>query len=42
MKLLLDIHIFLWLINDDERLSEKFYEAIINPNNERFLSVVSI
>jgi PIN domain nuclease of toxin-antitoxin system len=24
MKLLLDTHIFLWLIDDDERLSAKF------------------
>ncbi len=42
MKLLLDTHIFLWLINDDKRLSEQYRQAIQNPNNEKFLSVVSI
>lgn len=42
MKLLLDTHIFLWLINDDNRLSERLRQEICNPNNERFLSVASI
>lgn len=42
MKLLLDTHIFLWLINNDKRLSDRFRQEISNPNNERFLSVVSI
>ena len=42
MKLLLDTHIFLWLINDDKRLSDRYRQAIQNPNNEKFLSVVSI
>ncbi len=42
MKLLLDTHIFLWLIHDDERLSDKFRQEIHDLNNEIFLSVVSI
>jgi PIN domain nuclease of toxin-antitoxin system len=42
MKLLLDTHIFLWLIDDDKRLSEQYRQAIQDPNNEKFLSVVSI
>ena len=42
MKLLLDTHIFLWLIDDDQRLSEQYRQAIQNPNNEKFLSVASI
>jgi PIN domain nuclease of toxin-antitoxin system len=42
MKLLLDTHIFLWLIDDDKRLSAQYRQAIQNPNNEKFLSVVSI
>jgi PIN domain nuclease of toxin-antitoxin system len=42
MKLLLDTHIFLWLIHDDKRLSNNLCQKIRNPNNERFLSVVSI
>lgn len=42
MKLILDTHIFLWLIHDDERLSDYWRQEIINPDNQRFLSVVSI
>lgn len=42
MKLLLDTHIFLWLIDDDKRLSKQYRQAIQDPNNEKFLSVVSI
>ncbi len=42
MKLLLDTHIFLWFINQDNRLSENFQQAIQNPANEIFISVVSI
>ena len=42
MKLLLDTHIFLWLVDDDQRLSAQYRQAIQNPNNEKFLSVVSI
>jgi PIN domain nuclease of toxin-antitoxin system len=42
MKLLLDTHIFLWLIDDDKRLSAQYRQAIQDPNNEKFLSVVSI
>ncbi|MGL6338327.1 MAG: type II toxin-antitoxin system VapC family toxin, partial [Waterburya sp.] len=42
MKLLLDTHIFLWLIDDNQRLSNQYRQAIQNPNNQKFLSVVSI
>lgn len=42
MKLLLDTHVFLWFINQDHRLSQKFREAIENPEHEIFVSVVSI
>ncbi len=28
MRLLLDTHIFLWLINDDRRLSDKYRQEI--------------
>ncbi|MEM8778585.1 MAG: type II toxin-antitoxin system VapC family toxin [Cyanobacteria bacterium P01_G01_bin.49] len=42
MKILLDTHIFLWLIDDSKRLSDRFCQTIRDPNNERFLSVVSI
>lgn len=42
MKLLLDTHIFLWLIDDSQRLSNEYRQIIQNPHNEKFLSVVSI
>ena len=42
MKLLLDTHIFIWLIDNDRRLSKQYRQAIQDPNNDKFLSVVSI
>jgi PIN domain nuclease of toxin-antitoxin system len=42
MKLLLDTHIFLWFISGDRRLSPVLREAIQDPGNEVFLSVVSL
>ena len=42
MKLLLDTHIFLWFISGDSRLSVSFRDAIRNPDNEVYLSVVSV
>lgn len=42
MKLLLDTHIFLWLIDDDQRLSKKHRQVIQDASNEKFLSVVSV
>lgn len=42
MKLLLDTHIFIWLIDDDRRLPQQDRQVIQDPNNEKFLSVVSI
>jgi PIN domain nuclease of toxin-antitoxin system len=42
MKLLLDTHIFLWLISGDTRLSASLRQIIRNPENDVYLSVVSI
>ena len=42
MRILIDTHIFLWLIDDDKRLSAEFRQAIHDLNNDIFLSVVSI
>lgn len=42
MKLILDTHIFLWFISEDNRLSEDKIQTIIDPNNQLFLSVASI
>jgi PIN domain nuclease of toxin-antitoxin system len=42
MRLLLDTMIFLWFISKDPRLPDPMREAICDPGNEVFLSVVSI
>lgn len=42
MKLLLDTHVFLWFISGDNRLSVSFRDAVRNPDNDVYLSVVSI
>ena len=41
MNLLLDTHIFLWLINDHPSLSEKLCREIKNPENRILLSIAS-
>ena len=42
MKLLLDTHIFLWYISADKKLSSRFREEIRNPENEVYLSTISL
>ena len=42
MKILLDTHIFLWFISGDSRLSIDVRDAIRDPDNEIYLSVVSV
>lgn len=42
MKILLDTHIFLWFISGDSRLSAHILDAIREPDNDIYLSVVSI
>ena len=42
MKLLLDTHAFLWLIDGNERLGEFAAAAIADSRNTLFLSVASI
>ena len=41
MRLLLDTHVFLWYITDDERLPAGTADAIREESNEVYLSVVS-
>lgn len=41
MRLLLDTHVFLWLITADPRLPETFKNAILDTENEVFLSAAS-
>ncbi len=42
MRLLLDTHVFLWYITGSNRLSLRFYESIRDPQNDIYLSVVSL
>lgn len=42
MRLLLDTHIFLWLITGDRRITETMQADILNPANDVYLSAVSI
>lgn len=42
MKLLLDTHIWLWSVLEPERLSRPAEDALKNPNNELWLSSISL
>ncbi|TAN68228.1 MAG: type II toxin-antitoxin system VapC family toxin [Methylobacter sp.] len=42
MKLLLDTHILLWWLNDDEKLPEKAYQLISRADNTIYVSHISL
>jgi PIN domain nuclease of toxin-antitoxin system len=42
MRLLLDTHIFLWLALGDKRLKGRALEAVRDPENQLYLSAVSV
>lgn len=42
MKILLDTHILLWALSNDERLPEKARELIENEENEIYYSIISL
>ena len=42
MKLLLDTHVFLWYLNRSKRLSPAIHNAIRDPQNAVYFSVVSL
>lgn len=42
MRILLDTHIFLWYISADKHLPPTIQQHIRQPNNEVYLSVVSL
>ena len=42
MKILLDTHIFLWFISGDTQLSVNLRDKIRDPDNEIYLSAVSV
>lgn len=42
MKLLLDTHVFIWVASGPERLSPAATAAVVDPDNDVFMSAVSI
>ena len=42
MKLLLDTHVWLWSILTPERLSHRNRDALVSPDNELWLSPISL
>jgi PIN domain nuclease of toxin-antitoxin system len=42
MRILLDTHIFLWFISGDTQLSTVVRDVIRDPNNEVYLSAISV
>ena len=42
MNLLLDTHVLIWALNEDQRLSKKARELILDPDNAIYYSSVSI
>ena len=42
MLLLLDTHVFLWLITGDSRFPSRFYDAFVDPENKVYLSAASL
>lgn len=42
MRLLLDTHIWIWNYTAPEKLTSEVARELVNPDNERFLSPVSI
>ena len=41
MKLLLDTHTILWFLGDVEKLSKAALSTILEPKNEKYVSIVS-
>ena len=42
MRLLLDTHVFLWMISGDAKLADSARQRVSDPGNDVFLSVASI
>ena len=42
MRILLDTHVFLWYISGDERLPKTVLDAVRDPDNEVYLSVITL
>jgi PIN domain nuclease of toxin-antitoxin system len=41
MRILLDTHTVLWFFDDVSKVSKTAYDAIMNPDNEKFVSTAS-
>jgi PIN domain nuclease of toxin-antitoxin system len=41
VKILLDTHVFLWIVADDPRLTPRYRSYVVDPDSELFLSVAS-
>jgi len=42
VRLLLDTHVWLWMVSDEHRLNDEARTAITDPDNDLYLSVVSV
>ena len=42
MRILLDTHILLWALSNDDKLPEKARELIVNEENEIYYSIISL
>jgi len=41
MRLLIDTHVFISIINQEDNLSNRFRNVIENPEHRKYLSIVS-
>ena len=42
MRLLLDTHIWLWMMREPHKLTSLVHQAVLDPANQRYLSPISI
>ncbi|MGA1864320.1 MAG: type II toxin-antitoxin system VapC family toxin [bacterium] len=42
MKILLDTHVFIWLVTEDPQLTEKAKKIFLDSDNDIYLSIASI
>lgn len=42
MRLLVDTHIFVWMVGEPERLPPAIRDAVVDPNNDVYVSAISV
>ena len=42
MNIIIDTHIFLWLLNDPSKIEKRYFECVKDANNDIFLSSMSM